>query len=224
MNADQMTAVLGHAAAVYSKQITNDLIAAWLSAAGDLPPQLVAAALSEYIREGDWFPKPVDIRRIAIRMRTEQARAANREHLARTGRDLDETALTRGDGPAMLRFVLGRLRAAGSNPPAGQILGADAANKAASDAIDEWRDIHPAPYVAARPGRHCGREACRCTHTQGCEAGWLDAPVTKDGYQQVRPCGACNERRHRVLNSGDPREIAMSNLRVTAEIEKRSRP
>lgn len=223
MNSQQMTAVLGRAAAVYSKEITPDLIAAWLDATGDLPAQLVAAALSEYTREGDWFPKPAEIRRIALRIRAEESREANRRHQARTGRDIDEAAVSQGNGYAMVSFVLGRLKAAGSDPGQGKKLGTAAAAKVSQDAIDEWRESHPAAHVSPRPGRHCGRGDCRCTHTQGCEGGWIEASPDRAGNDQVRPCRECNPRRHRVLTMGDPREIALSNLRATAEIEKRER-
>lgn len=223
MNADQMTAVLGRASALFSKQVTPDLIAGWLDAVGDLQPQLAAAALSEYNRTGDWFPKPAEILRIANRMRFEQAREANRQHLARTGRDLDEAALTRGDGAAMLGFVLRRLKAAGSNPVEGRVLGAHAANKVAADAVEEWREVHPTDWAPVRKGRHCGREACRCTHDQGCEGGWIEALPDAHGNDQVLPCQQCNGRRHKVLTIGDPREIAMGNLRATGDMEKRAK-
>lgn len=221
MNSQQVTAILGRAAAVYSKDITPDLIAAWLDACGDLPAQLVATSLSEYIREGEWFPKPAEVRRIAMRIRTEQAREENRQHVIRTGREIDEAALSRDDGSRMVAFILGRLKAAGTDPGQGRYLGVAAATKVAADALDEWRVTHPQHYTPPRPGRHCGRGDCRCTHTQGCEAGWLESSPSAAGNDQVRPCPACNPRRYRVLTAGEPRDVSMSNLRASAEIEKR---
>lgn len=219
MNAEQMTAVLRRAAAVHSKDITADLVGAWLDACGDLSPQLVAAAVAEYIRTGDWFPKPSEIRRIALRMRADQAKEANRQHLARTGRDLDEAAVSRGDGAALVSFTLGRLRAAGSDPAQGRRLGRAAASQTAADALDEWRESHPTSTGSHRTGRHCGRGSCRCTHTMGCEAGWIENAAS----DQVYPCRECSPRRYRVLTAGDPREIALANLRTTAEFERKER-
>lgn len=221
MNANQMSAVLRRAAAVYSKEITSDLVAAWLELCGDMSPQLVAAALNEYMREGDWFPKPSEVRRIAKRIHADQAREANRQHLTRTGRELDEAAVTRNDGYAMLSFILGRIKAAGSNPSQGQLLGVETARKVALDALDEWRERHPTPAYSTRSGQHCGRDSCRCTHTDGCEGGWVEVGPDAAGNPQVRSCKTCNERRYRVLTAGDNRKAAMFNLRVTADMEKR---
>lgn len=43
-------------------------------------------------------------------------------------------------------------------------------------------------------GTPCGRKGCTCTHTEGCEAGWIETS-TRDSrgitYDQVRPCPKC---------------------------------
>lgn len=43
---------------------------------------------------------------------------------------------------------------------------------------------------------HCGRLACRCTHTDGCEYGWIEGTpytddVTLQTYRPVEPCPVC---------------------------------
>lgn len=50
--------------------------------------------------------------------------------------------------------------------------------------------------VAKRDTGHCGRRGCTCTHTEGCDHGWLDTTpytdeVTKQTYAPVEPCPVC---------------------------------
>ena len=46
------------------------------------------------------------------------------------------------------------------------------------------------PYDNQR--RHCGQPWCRCTHTLGCEFGWIDANTAA-----VRPCPTCHPSKAR---------------------------
>lgn len=75
---------------------------------------------------------------------------------------------------------------------------------AAQAALDPWAErvvSQPPPQldprrVALRTPGHCGRGECRCTHTEGCEFGWVEMPaytdpVTKQTYQPVQPCPVC---------------------------------
>ena len=50
--------------------------------------------------------------------------------------------------------------------------------------------------VARRASGHCGRRDCRCTHTEGCDHGWIELPsytdpVTGQTYTPVGPCPVC---------------------------------
>lgn len=50
--------------------------------------------------------------------------------------------------------------------------------------------------MGLRDSGHCGRAGCRCTHTAGCDHGWLDDqpwtnPETGITYEQVSPCPIC---------------------------------
>lgn len=47
-----------------------------------------------------------------------------------------------------------------------------------------------------REAPHCGRDGCRCTHSDGCEYGWIEAgaytdAVTLQTYSPVEPCPVC---------------------------------
>lgn len=42
--------------------------------------------------------------------------------------------------------------------------------------------------------RECHRPACRCTHTEPCDRGWLELPpITRNGiaYERVAACPIC---------------------------------
>lgn len=63
-----------------------------------------------------------------------------------------------------------------------------------------WDDYEPPPpdpeRVRRRPIVHCGRVGCRCTHTEGCDHGWVELPpytdpATKQTYAPVAPCPVC---------------------------------
>lgn len=57
------------------------------------------------------------------------------------------------------------------------------------------RNKTPDPSRAARfPRGHCGRAGCRCTHTEGCDHGWVDMPPRQlhgGTYTEVAPCPVC---------------------------------
>lgn len=68
-------------------------------------------------------------------------------------------------------------------------------------ALAQLWDDRPQPEpdparLRRREREHCGRDACRCTHTEGCDRGWVDMPayvdpVTKQTYAPVQPCPVC---------------------------------
>lgn len=57
------------------------------------------------------------------------------------------------------------------------------------------RAATPDPSRATRfPRGHCGRAGCRCTHTEGCDHGWVDMPpreLNGQRYTEVAPCPIC---------------------------------
>lgn len=68
----------------------------------------------------------------------------------------------------------------------------------------------PAPdprRVARRERNHCGRATgCTCTHTEGCDHGWLELPaytdeITKQTYHPVQPCPACRPEHYTRLRA-----------------------
>ncbi len=72
-----------------------------------------------------------------------------------------------------------------------------------------WEDREPpAPdprRVERRDRNHCGRD-CRCTHTEGCDRGWVAMPaytdpVTKQTYEPVAPCPMCRPESYARLRA-----------------------
>lgn len=76
---------------------------------------------------------------------------------------------------------------------------------------------------------HCGRTGCGCTHTHGCEKGWiwteyLDEQVVvrntsgardviRRKYEGVYPCSVCDPERYSLLNNSKSREEYHEKLR-----------
>lgn len=60
---------------------------------------------------------------------------------------------------------------------------------------ESTRPTNPAG-IARRDRGHCGRSGCRCTHTHGCDHGWVQLPSYTDPktlqtYSPVGPCPVC---------------------------------
>ena len=82
---------------------------------------------------------------------------------------------------------------------------ATAHTTAAAGLWDGYEPPTPDPQrVQRRPITHCGRAGCRCTHTEGCDHGWVEMPayvdpVTKQTYQPVQPCPMCRPESYQRL-------------------------
>ena len=55
--------------------------------------------------------------------------------------------------------------------------------------------------ATAQDEAHCGRAGCRCTHTDGCYAGWLDS---REHPGAVAPCRICRYDLARALDQAPP--------------------
>lgn len=83
-------------------------------------------------------------------------------------------------------------------------------------------------------GSHCGRAGCECSHTDGCEAGWIEnrpgmvqadlfdapedaQPAARVQYDSVRPCPRCAPRRAELIEETADRRRAQQRLRVRTE-------
>lgn len=75
---------------------------------------------------------------------------------------------------------------------------------------------------------HCGNSLCHCTHSYGCEKGWIwrkyteeklvklpngESKVVSETYEGVQPCPNCDPDRYEIfLNSKNSQELG-ENLR-----------
>jgi hypothetical protein len=75
---------------------------------------------------------------------------------------------------------------------------------------------------------HCGNSGCICTHTQGCERGWIFGKYTEDKvvklsngihstvtetFEGVSPCPICDPDRYEIFLTSKNRQELFERLR-----------
>ena len=84
---------------------------------------------------------------------------------------------------------------------------------------------------------HCGRAGCLCTHTHGCECGWIwteyvdekiikrnnsgARDVIRQTYQGVYPCPVCDPERHSLYLNSKSHEEYTEALRNRGTFKKK---
>jgi hypothetical protein len=111
-------------------------------------------------------------------------------------------------GYRVVSEILARGRRAGSDPANGRRIGAARYEQIAEEVIVELG----ARQGVERMGQHCGWGPCTCTHTDGCEAGWVEVG---DG-SAVTACPYCSPTRAHILGSTHSTMDAGRTLRDTA--------
>ena len=139
MTPQQTSAVLAKMAAYDQRNVSDVDVAAWHEIIGHLDHDAALAAVTTFYREhADRRAMPADIRKLATdiqaRQRAALERAQRQRQIAAGRRERPRT------GAAMVRYVLGRLKAAGQDPAAGQWLGRERAADVAEQACREWLD------------------------------------------------------------------------------------
>jgi hypothetical protein len=76
--------------------------------------------------------------------------------------------------------------------------------------------------------KHCGTAGCICTHTEGCEKGWIWGKFTDDKtvrlpndvyttvtetFEGVSPCPICDPDRYEIFLTSKSREELLERLR-----------
>ena len=213
MNLEDCKTVLSLICMNLDRQMPEGLDQLWAATLADIPAQYGKAAAMHCITSSPFMPKVADIRSRALEMQEADARAAERSRRLALERAKTPAPERRADGAEMVRAVLAAVKAGGP--------GADLGTKAkiADRAIAEWRANHP-DSTAPRAGDPCPNPNCRCTHTDGCEAGWIEVEADNEGRARVMSCPTCNFRRHQILTAGDRREVALHNLRDTGDIKR----
>lgn len=107
------------------------------------------------------------------------------------------------------------------------------ATELAEGFMTEALKLYPAKPGAVRrdsgQGRHCGRAGCQCTHTDGCDAGWIECPPAQqpepvlfgdqpepveDQGGRVRPCANCRPAVVEMFEAASTRRGAQQTLRL----------
>lgn len=139
MTPQQTSAVLAKMAAYDQRNVSDVDVVAWHEIIGHLDHDAALAAVTAFYREhADRRAMPADIRRLATDIQARQRAAlerAQRQRQIAAGRK--EPPRT---GAAMVQYVLGRLRDAGSDPANGVRLGPEKAAAVAERACREWLD------------------------------------------------------------------------------------
>lgn len=138
MTPSETAAVLAKCAAYDARTIGEADVAAWHEIIGHLHVTPCLEAVAIHYREHATRAMPADIRRLATdiqaRQRAALERAQRQRQIAAGRREMPRT------GAAMVRYVLGRLRDAGSDPANGVRLGPERARAVAEQACREWLD------------------------------------------------------------------------------------
>lgn len=138
MTPSETATVLAKCAAYDARTIGEADVAAWHEIIGHLHVTHCLEAVAIHYREHTTRAMPADIRKLATDIQARQRAALNRHarqrQIAAGRREIPRT------GAAMVQYVLGRLRDAGSNPANGVCLGPEKAGAVAEQACREWLD------------------------------------------------------------------------------------
>lgn len=213
MNRDETHALLTTLSTVLEKPVPPEAEAVWAELLAGVPLVWAKMAAMDLLATSPWWPKPAEvITRAKALAAAERARQDREAQLALPSPPPPPPPPAQG--PELASIVLGEIvRRKKANP--GMTL---AERREMSRAVVyELRDrLGVAP---PRSGLPCVSKTCRCTHTDGCDAGWIDAD-RGDGVMQAFPCPSCNPRRHTVLTrSGGNRQAALRALRDTSDVK-----
>ena len=118
-------------------------------------------------------------------------------------------------GTRVIAEILRRIRKAGGGDPLNdRRIGASQCEFIATEVLDDLGvQADPQP----RPGQHCGRSGCLCTHTLGCDAGWIASKSHPGAY---RACPNCAPTRSMILSKAHSTREAGALLRDPARVSR----
>ena len=139
MTLEQTGAILAAMSAYDDRNVDPPAVLAWHEIIGHLDFDVCRQAVITFYREhAERRAMPADIRKLATdiqaRQRAALERAQRQRQIAAGRREIPRT------GAAMVQYVLGRLRDAGSDPANGVRLGPEKASAVAEQACREWLD------------------------------------------------------------------------------------
>lgn len=209
---DETRHLLRTVGTVLDKTIPDDVVPVWAKLLESVPLTWAKAAAMDLLATSPFLPKPADVITRAKALAAEERQRQDRQRqqaIDAASREPERPVAVRG--PDMLRALLAEIAARNKG-----VTDRAARRSTAETVAYEFRDrIGAAPD---RPGLPCRDLQCRCTHTEGCDAGWIEME-TDEGAVQAFPCPKCSGRRHGVLTSGSTREAAMRTLRDTSDVK-----
>lgn len=184
--------------------------ASWALVMADVPWEYARRAALEHLKTSPHWPAPADVIRLAREIAArERQKSAHRLALERA-REEERRAVPVTQGARMVAWVVAESRRRLKG-----VVDRDKRAEVVSEIVAEWRARHPSRAGVAPRAVPCANPGCRCTHTDGCVAGWT-VVVKPDGTEQAGACPNCHWRRYTILASGEPRAVALARLRNTS--------
>lgn len=212
MNVEEAARLIRFIETTYNREAPADAATAWALVLADVPYAWARDGALDLMKDHPFWPTPADVRlrarKLADQERAQQERGRQLALGAATAEPVPPPPAT---GPAIIRAMLAEIAAQNKGVT-------DRAQRrvTAQRVALEFRDRVGA--AADRPGTPCTSKTCRCTHTEGCDAGWINAEKA-EGDDLAFPCPLCNPRRHTVLTSGSNRDGAQRALRDTSDVK-----
>lgn len=212
MNEEEATRLIRLIETTHNRDAPAGAALAWAAVLKDVPYTWARDGALDLLREHPYWPTPADVYQRARKLADEEKARQNRDRQLALGAAVPpEPAPPSASGPALVRAMLAEVAARNKGVT-------DRASRRANARVvtAEFRDRFGA--VPDRPAQSCGNLTCRCTHTEGCDAGWQEVD-RGDGVMQAYPCRLCNPRRANILTSGSNRDAAMRALRDTSDVK-----
>lgn len=204
MTVEEVRELLRLASVLMNKPVPEGQPEAWSLLFGDVSVAYAKIALAEHCSESEFWPAPASIITRARAIEAEDAEAARVRALGAAAREDVPEFVPNQEGMAKLRYILDACMAV----PRGQGL----REQAALDALARWDETHPnGPTIEPRRNA-CENALCQCTHTDGCDAGFIEQPSG-----QVMACQTCRPRQHAIQTNSTSRREMGKLLRLPPE-------
>lgn len=237
MNLDTCASLLTRISYVDNREVTEEAIASWQSIIGDVPYDLAIEAMELHFRESPGvYIMPGHVLEGARRLHRERKRqTAQAVQTKRSSEEIRAAALQRSAldreerierqevaaedyGKRALRHIRGaiaNIARVHERIPHGEGV------RVAEAAWQEFRAFNGPPPAVSPRSNPCGNALCHCSHTEGCEAGWISVDPG-DFASGVVPCPQCKPKASAIIDAASTtrdRRGAMQLLREQKKAE-----
>lgn len=216
--------LLAAVATLDNRHFDNATVAAWARLLAEVDAQDASDAVVRHFQTSDDYLMPVHVLRGGQAIAAERAQAIAAETLPPIA--VDRTDVNdQQPGALVVRYVLAGLAAARRRDALAS------ANELALELTNDARKRYGLERVEPRLGTPCHRPHCVCTHTDGCEAGWIEVqpdpepdpvlfgeqqPYLSSDVGRVRPCPICRPAVAEIIENGRNRRAVQATLRTRA--------